>query len=73
MNPKVKEVKPLEGYKLLLVFTNNEIGIFDVSNYLDDKFWSQLNDIEIFKAVKVSGGNVEWSNDGFQNPIRAGY
>ena len=43
MNPKVKEVKPLEGYKLLLVFTNNEIGIFDVSNYLDDKFWSGLS------------------------------
>lgn len=29
MNLKVKEVKPLEGYKLFLVFTNNEIGIFD--------------------------------------------
>ncbi len=62
MNPKVKEVKPLEGYKLFLVFTNNEIGIFDVSQYLEDKFWSGLKDIEIFKTVKVSGGSIEWSN-----------
>ncbi|NLB33774.1 MAG: DUF2442 domain-containing protein [Tissierellia bacterium] len=62
MNPKVKEVKPLEGYKLFLVFTNNEIGIFDVSQYLDDKFWNGLKDYEVFKRVKVSGGSTEWSN-----------
>ncbi len=39
MNPRVKEVKPIEGYQLLLTFTNNEIGIFDVSKYLCEKYW----------------------------------
>ena len=31
----VKSVKPLNGYKLLLKFENNEEKVFDVSPYLD--------------------------------------
>lgn len=26
MNPRVKDVKPLKGYKLMLTFTNGENG-----------------------------------------------
>lgn len=62
MNPRVKEVKPMQGYQLLLTFTNNEIGIFDVSKYLCDKYWSSLKDLSMFKTARVSGGSVEWEN-----------
>ncbi len=30
MNPRVKEVKPLNNYELRLIFTNGEEKIFDV-------------------------------------------
>jgi len=62
MKPRVKNVKPMDEYQLLLTFTNNEIGIFDVSKYLSDNFWSSLKDISVFRTVKVSGGSVEWGN-----------
>lgn len=31
---------------------------------LEDNFWSGLKDIEIFKTVQVSGGSIEWLNNG---------
>lgn len=62
MKPRVKDVKPMDEYQLLLTFTNNEIGIFDVSKYLSDNFWSSLKDISVFKTVKVGGGSIEWEN-----------
>lgn len=63
MNPKVINVIPMEGFKLLLTFSNNEFGTFDVVPYLQDKFWSSLKDISVFITVKVSvsGGSVEWA------------
>lgn len=60
MNPKVKEVKVLEDYKLLITFVNGEKKIFDVSKYLNDNFWAGLKDKERFKNVRVSGGSIEW-------------
>lgn len=60
MNPRVNDVQPLDDYKLLLTFTNGEKALFDVSKYLEHKFWSELKDKSIFKTVKVSGGSVEW-------------
>lgn len=62
MNPRVKAVKPMEGYQLLLTFTSNEVGIFDVSAYLEDQFWGTLRDEAIFKTARVRGGSVEWEN-----------
>lgn len=62
MNPRVIEVKPMHDYKLLLTFSNNEVGIFDVSNFLNDSFWCSLKDLSVFKTVKVRGGSVEWDN-----------
>ena len=34
MNPRVKEVESTDDYKLMLVFTNNEHGIYDCSSLL---------------------------------------
>jgi hypothetical protein len=60
MNPRVKDVKPLDNYMLLLTFTNEEKALFDVSKYLDYKYWSELKNTAIFNTVKVSGGSIEW-------------
>lgn len=47
MNPRVNDVQPLDEYKLLLTFTNGEKVLFDVSKYLEHKFWSELKDKSI--------------------------
>ena len=35
MNPRVRKVSPLPGYKLEIVFSNNEQGLYDCSRLLD--------------------------------------
>lgn len=62
MNPRIINVVPMEEYKLLLIFSNNEFGIFDVVPYLHDRFWSSLKENSVFLNVKVSGGSIEWAN-----------
>lgn len=62
MNPKVIVVLPLEEFKLLLTFSNDEIRTFDVAPYLNDKFWSGLSEVTMFMTAKVAGGSVEWDN-----------
>ncbi len=59
----VKNVKPLESYKLLLQFENNEERIFDVSPYLDLGKFSELKDVSLFNSVKISFDTIEWANN----------
>lgn len=50
----VKEVKPVDNYKLILTFENNEVKLFDMIPYLDKGIFQELKDENLFKAVKVS-------------------
>jgi uncharacterized protein DUF2442 len=63
MNPRVKEVYPLENYELKLVFTNGEEKIFDAKPYLDMGVFKILKDIEAFKTVRPFLGSILWEND----------
>lgn len=56
------EVNPLEDYKLLLKFENNEQRVFDVKPYFVKSIFKELVDKNIFSTVKVVLGAVEWSN-----------
>ena len=38
----VKEVKPIDNYKLILTFGNNEVKIFDMIPYLDKMDFSRI-------------------------------
>lgn len=53
----------LDGYKLLLVFTNDEEKIFDCSPYLDKGIFRLLADKSYFAAVKVVDGTVQWPDE----------
>lgn len=64
----VKEVKPIENYKLILTFENNEVKIFDMSPYLDKGIFQELKDENIFNAVKVSFDSIEWPNEADIDP-----
>ena len=60
MRPRAISVKPLNDYKLLVTFSNNEIKIFDVKPYLEYKQFNNLKNISIFNTVKISGLSIEW-------------
>ncbi len=63
MNPRVKLVKPLCDYQLLLEFTNNEIGIYDCKPLLNFGVFKELQDINYFNQVSVIGDSVAWINE----------
>lgn len=58
----VKAVMPLEQYRLLLTFENDERGIFDMTPYLDTGIFRELRDRRLFQSAHVSFDSVEWNN-----------
>jgi len=62
MYQQVKDVKPLDGYKLYLEFGNGEKKIFDLSPYLQVGKFSELKDASLFKSVAVHFDSIEWAN-----------
>ena len=63
MNPRVKKVTPQPGYKLKIVFTNNEQGFYDCSKLLDFGVFQELKDVAYFNKVMVCDGTVAWPNE----------
>lgn len=61
LQPKILEVKPLEGNKLLLKYETGENKIFDVTPYLLGGWFGKLKDIKLFNTVHVSGLSIEWA------------
>ena len=58
----VTDVKPLENYKLLLTFENDEQKVFDVTPYLEVGKFSELKDDSLFKSVHISFDSIAWKN-----------
>lgn len=59
--PKAVDVKPMEDYTLLVIFSNNEKRVFDVKPYLDLKPFDQLKNKTLFKTVRIGGLSIEWA------------
>ncbi|MBI9109348.1 MAG: DUF2442 domain-containing protein [Spirochaetales bacterium] len=64
----VKDVKPLSGFKLFLIFDNNEKRIFDVNPYFGTGIFSELEDVSIFNSVSVKFDSIEWVNGADLDP-----
>jgi hypothetical protein len=58
----VKDVKPQDDYKLLLTFANEEVRLFDVSQYLEIGKFKELKDKSLFQSVRVHFDSIEWAN-----------
>lgn len=63
MNPKVKEVRVLDDYRLELFFSNGERRIFDASPYLDYEVFQPLRNPGLFSSARVVSGSVEWPGE----------
>lgn len=63
MYPKVEKIKPIKPSFLEFQFSNGEIKIFDVSNYWNSHFFSQLQQWNYFIRVQIKNGTVTWPNE----------
>ncbi|MBN8821155.1 MULTISPECIES: DUF2442 domain-containing protein [Spirosoma] len=63
MNPRVIGVKPLEDYRLELLFTNQERKLFDVKPYLSIGIFQELRDTSVFNGIRAFNGSIVWPND----------
>lgn len=63
MNPRVENVIPTDDYKLKIVFTNGEHGIYDCSPLLDFGVFREFQDKKYFKQVKAWHGTVVWPHE----------
>jgi Protein of unknown function (DUF2442) len=63
MNPSVVDVEAEQQYKLKITFENKEIRLFDATPFLDKGVFTELQDINYFKKVKVAFGAIEWPHE----------
>ena len=61
--PRVKTLKIEDPYRLILTFTNDEIRVYDMKQYLDENPKDSLHNKKIFNTAYVSFGAIEWKND----------
>ncbi len=59
---KIKSVKPLDNMIMIIIFTNNEIKLFDAS-ILKGEVFVPLKDESVFNNPVIDHGVVTW-NDG---------
>ena len=60
---EIIKVEPLEDYKLLLTFDNNEKRIKDMKPYLNRGIFKKLRDINLFNNVDIKYGTISWGED----------
>ena len=63
MNPRITEVTPAKNFKLKLVFSNGEKGLYDCSKLLNFGVFKELQDHNYFNQVKVLDGTVAWPHE----------
>ncbi|MEB3247898.1 MAG: DUF2442 domain-containing protein, partial [Merismopediaceae bacterium] len=54
---------PLTDYKLKLIFTNGELGIYDCSSLLNFGVFQELQNSHYFNQVRVVDGTVAWPHE----------
>jgi hypothetical protein len=64
----IRDVRPLDGYLLLLTFENGEKRQFDMKPYLELGLFQQLKDFSLFKTVRTSFDTIEWANEADLDP-----
>ena len=60
LRPTAVKVIPLENYKLMVYFDNQEVKEFDVRPYIMGEWYERLKDPSYFRAVMVDGYTVCW-------------
>ena len=59
---EVLEIKHIEAYKLQAKLSNGLEGVFDVQPYVGRGVFSQLENIEYLKQVRINFAGICWPN-----------
>jgi len=60
IRPQAVAVTPVEGYTLIIDFSNGEKRRFVMKDRLDHPFYAPLKDERVFRRVQVGGLSIEW-------------
>lgn len=60
---KIVSVEPLDDYKVLLTFSNNEKRIKDMKPYLNKGVFKKLKDKNFFNSVHISFDTISWDDE----------
>jgi uncharacterized protein DUF2442 len=63
MNPRVTSVSILNDYKLSLLFTNGEQGVYDCSCLLEFGVFKELKNKAYFSQAAAVDGTVVWPHE----------
>lgn len=63
MNPRVQSVVATDEHRLILTFTNGEVGTYDCTPLLDFGVFMELRNRAYFKKARVINGTVAWPNE----------
>ncbi|MBR0163512.1 MAG: DUF2442 domain-containing protein [Lachnospiraceae bacterium] len=61
IRPKAVKVVPLDNYKLLITFDNEEVRLYNAEPLITGEWFGRLRDPSFFKTVHVAGLSVEWA------------
>ena len=59
---RIKSVRPMEGYRLLIRFFNDELRVFDFEPLLGEPCYTVLSNKNVFDSVYVDYGSTVWNN-----------
>ena len=60
---RVRRVKTLKGFKVLIIFDNGTQREIDLEPYLHGPIFEPIrNDPNMFGAMKIEGGTIAWEN-----------
>lgn len=64
LQPRLKNVTPMEQYRLRLEYETGEVKLLDVAPYISGTWYEELKDAAYFKTVHLlpDGVGIEWSN-----------
>jgi len=62
MNPRVKDVRPMQDYILRLTFDDGTVRDFDVKPYLNKGIFRALRESSVFNSVRPYLGSIQWQN-----------
>ena len=57
-----KEAIAIPDFKLKIVFTNNEVKIYDCNPLLEYKVYAPLKNVGFFNNVQVRDGIIAWND-----------
>lgn len=61
--PDIIGVKALENYLIYLMYETKEEKIYDMKKLINkNKFYKNLLNKQYFKAIKIRGDSIEWSD-----------